>query len=257
MGHLKYAADHWSNDARPASALAKSAQLGTLPFNQMEWEMFSSLLPKSMEGLTVLDYGCGVGWVAIHCAQRGAKVVGIEPSEAAVRAAVQAADHEGVLHRCRFEVTDKVVGGPYDVILAKDVIEHLEDDESWVRDVGSALKPGGTFIFSTHNDRCLNYLLEGGYHRWWCGNTRWMGWDPTHVRFYNASTLTALLARQHLRVSKWASVWIIPYNIVHWLTLLRYDVTISSLAYFDRWFGKMPPFNRLGWGLMAVCRREQ
>jgi len=256
MHQHEYPTDHWSRDYDPQSALQKAAHLGSLPFNTAEWETFTSLLPPSLSGLAVLDYGCAVGGLSLYCARRGASVLGIDRAEAAIATARYQAFEEHFEDRCRFEIGEQVPSGSYDLVLAKDVIEHIHDDEGWVADIAAALKPGGRLVLCTHNDRCLNYLIEGMYHRWWHSNKLWMGWDPTHVRFYNAATLSRLLRRHGFTVRQWASMWIIPYNIVHWLTLLKYDVTLPSLQYFDRWFGKYPPFNRLGWGLMAVCERE-
>lgn len=255
MDQLEYPSNHWAKDFDPLSAVEKSAQLAMLPFNVVEWEMFTSLLPGSFSGRTVLDYGCGIGGLSLFCARRGATAIGVDRSEAAILTAKYQAAKAGLGDRCHFEVSPDMGSGSYDFILAKDVIEHVHDDDQWLAGVAAALKPNGVFIFSTHNDRCLNYLFEGTYHRWWRGDKTWMGWDPTHVRFYNAWTLCRLLKRHGFVVQQWASMWIIPYNILSWFTLLKVDVTLPWLGYFDRWFGKKPPFNRLGWGLMAVCRR--
>jgi len=255
MKPLEYPADHWAKDYDPRSALEKSAQLGSLPFNVIEWDMFTGLLPASLSGRTVLDYGCGVGDLSLFCARRGATVLGVDRSEAGIKTGEYQAAGEGLTDRCRFEVRPDIGEGRYDFVLAKDVIEHIQDDERWLAGVAAVLKPNGVFIFSTHNDRCLNYLIEGTYHRWWRREKSWMGWDPTHVRFYNAWSLSRLLKKHGFAVQRWASMWIIPYNILHWLTLFKLDVTLPCLGRFDRRFGKYPPFNKLGWGLMAVCTR--
>jgi 2-polyprenyl-6-hydroxyphenyl methylase / 3-demethylubiquinone-9 3-methyltransferase len=252
MKQLEYPAEHWAKDRDPLSALHKIVQLGALPFNIVQWEMFTGLLPSSLSGKAVLDYGCGVGDLSLYCARQGAMVQGIDRSEAAIGAAQYQAIKQNLADRCRFDVREDIGTSQYDLVLAKDVIEHIQDDEQWLANVAAALKPNGLFIFATHNDRCLNYLVESAYHRWWKGDQSWMGWDPTHVRFYNAWTLSRLLTKHGLKVHQWASMWIIPYNIIHWLTLFKWDRTLLSLGYFDRWFGKYPPFNRLGWGLMAV-----
>ena len=258
----QYPIYHWANDDNPVSALEKTAQLRTTPCNILEWEMFTSLVPASLSGQNLLDYGCGVGELSLLCARRGATVLGVDRSEAVI----QTARHQAKVNlmnlmdmdRCRFEVhTEMPVVGRYDLIVAKDVIEHIRDDDMWLASVAAILKPQGLLILSTQNNRCLNYLIEATYHRWWQGDKSWMGWDPTHVRFYNASSLSRLLTRHGFTVEKWASIWIIPYNIMSWLTLLKCDVTLPSLGHFDRWFGKMPPFNRLGWCLMAVCTRNK
>jgi len=258
MNQVDYQSDHWAQDGDPQSALAKAADLGLLPVNMVEWEMFTSLLPASLAGQTVLDYGCGLGGLSLLAAQRGARVRGMDRSATAIHTAQYQARVVGLSEQCEFSVQSAGDCGleQYDLIIAKDVIEHVEDDERWVNGITAALKPGGTLILSTQNSQSLNYLIEAPYHRWWRGNRGWMGWDPTHVRFYTPQSLRRLLSRHGLTVTKWASMWIIPYNLVSWLTLLKVDLTLPGLGQIDRWLGYTFPFNRLGWCLMSVCQKQ-
>lgn len=170
MDQLEYPESHWARDCNPTSALSRRAELSALPFNVMEWETFTSLLPPTIAGLSILDYGCGVGDLSLYCARRGGMVTGVDRSEAALAAARHQAEAEGLSNCCHFETAGELEGRQYDLVLAKDVIEHIEDDERWVASVARVLKPSGTFIFSTHNDRCLNYLIERTYHRTWRGD---------------------------------------------------------------------------------------
>jgi 2-polyprenyl-6-hydroxyphenyl methylase/3-demethylubiquinone-9 3-methyltransferase len=251
---LPYPTEHWANDPDPESALRKASELGD-SFNQTKWRLLCSLIPQDLTGLNVLDYGCGLGFTAVECAKRGASVTGIDVSQYALGTARFLASREGVLGRCRFLASENVVGSGYDLIVCKDVIEHLPDDDAWVSDVVGALNPGGKLICSTQNQFSITFLLEATYYRWWRGNTQWMGWDPTHLRFYTPGSLRRLLQQHDLKVIRWGSMYIIPYDIVIWLTLTKCQLQLNSLKYFDYLFGKMFPFNRLGFGLMVVAER--
>ena len=135
---LRYADDHWANDPNPESALRKAKVLGGLIVNQVEEEMFASLLPDRMEGLSILDFGCGCGGFAVACAKNGATVVGIDASECAIAAATRLASQEGVGERCRFIVGQEVQGNGFDLVIAKDVLEHIEDDVGWIGRCGQS-----------------------------------------------------------------------------------------------------------------------
>ncbi|HTD53281.1 MAG TPA: methyltransferase domain-containing protein [Thermoanaerobaculia bacterium] len=63
----------------------------------------------------------------------------------------------------------------FDAVVAVEVLEHVEDDESFVREVHRVLKPGGTFLMTTPN---------GDFVR----NT-----NPDHKRHYTGSHLRARL----------------------------------------------------------------
>jgi 2-polyprenyl-6-hydroxyphenyl methylase/3-demethylubiquinone-9 3-methyltransferase len=251
-----YPSAHWTNDPNPRSAQTKTHELGKSLFNRVEWDFFLSLIPRNLTGQRILDYGCGIGAITYVCAERGGTVLAIDQSECAIRGARLTNSSPVVRERCRFVVGRQMFGTNYDLVIAKDVIEHLPDDDAWVQSAARVLRPGGRLICSTQNQWSLNFVLEGAYHRLWRGERDWMGWDPTHVRFYTPARLRQLFRRYGLDVERWASVWIVPYNIVHWLSLLRLDVSLSSLSCVDYLLGKTFPFNRLGYSLMTVVRKS-
>jgi 2-polyprenyl-6-hydroxyphenyl methylase/3-demethylubiquinone-9 3-methyltransferase len=251
-----YPAEHWSNDPDPASALQKASALDNA-FNEAKWRQLFSLIPRDLTGFRVLDYGCGMGFIARTCAKQGALVTGVDQSECALNTARFVAARDAVLERCEFVLSDQVVvrGGGYDLIICKDVIEHMADDDAWMSAASEALVPGGRLICTTQNQLSLVFLIEGSYQRLWRGNTEWMGWDPTHLRFYTAGSLRRLVRRHGLKVKAWHSMYIIPYDIITWLTLFRLNVQINSLRYFDYLFGQVFPFNRLGFGLAVLAEK--
>ena len=215
---MTYTPDHWASEHASQSALATAGELGRRPYNAVKWHFFERLIPSDLSGQRVLDFGCGLGGMSVLCASRGAVVTGIDQSATAIQTARYKAHKDGVGARCRFMVAEHIVGGPYDVIISKDILEHIPDDDAWAESVAAALKPDGQLIGSTQNCWSLNFLLEVGYNRLWRGDTKWMGWDRTHLRFYSPRTLKRLMQRHGLIVQHWASHWIIPSNIIMWVT---------------------------------------
>lgn len=92
-------------------------------------------------GERVLDLGCGYGAVAYALASRaGALVTGIDLSEANIALARQRFRHAGL----RFIVGDATRDLPeegFDVIVASNIIEHLEDRVGFVRKVQACARP--------------------------------------------------------------------------------------------------------------------
>ena len=70
--------------------------------------------------------------------------------------------------------------GSLDLVVAFDVLEHLDDDDAAVREVRRALRPGGHFVVAVPCDPAL-----------WSAHDEAVG----HVRRYTRPTLTALLVR--------------------------------------------------------------
>jgi SAM-dependent methyltransferase len=77
---------------------------------------------------------------------------------------------------CRLPVAD----GSLDLVVAFDVLEHLDDDDAAVRDVRRVLRPGGHYVVAVPCDPAL-----------WSAHDEAVG----HVRRYTRPTLTALLVR--------------------------------------------------------------
>ena len=113
------------------------------------------------KGNLVLDLGCGGGFMSEALARKGARVIGIDPSQAAIRAAQDHAQREGL------EI-DYLVGRGENIPLAErsvdcvvcvDVLEHVADLDRVLDEIRRVLKAGGVFLFDTINRTRLASLV--------------------------------------------------------------------------------------------------
>ncbi|OJV30381.1 MAG: hypothetical protein BGO26_07545 [Actinobacteria bacterium 69-20] len=105
------------------------------------------LLPHLRPGMSLLDVGCGPGTITIDLARRVApsRVVGIDPSAEVLEQARAAADE------ARADVEFLATGidgwahpsGPFDVVHAHQVLQHLPDPVVALRQMRSLCVPGG------------------------------------------------------------------------------------------------------------------
>jgi ubiquinone biosynthesis O-methyltransferase len=113
-------------------------------------------------GEAVLDLGCGGGFMAEALSKRGAKVTGIDPSEAAIAAARRHADAHDLeidYHVARGESLP-FTNDAFDIVVCVDVLEHVEDLERVLFEVRRVLRPNGVFLFDTINrTRMASFLL--------------------------------------------------------------------------------------------------
>jgi glycosyltransferase involved in cell wall biosynthesis/SAM-dependent methyltransferase len=111
-------------------------------------------------GATILDVGCGSGWLSEYFARLGYNVTGIDISEDLVRMARERVervpydvDHETPL-RCRFLTQDIEVAplnAKFEAIICYDSLHHFEDERAALRHLVSMLNIGGLlFILEGH-----------------------------------------------------------------------------------------------------------
>jgi len=258
VSRLRYPADHWAR--RPATEEHLDDYLrGADAYNLAKVQMFERFLGPDLSGKAVLDYGGGGGFMSVRCAERGARVTLVDAEANALETAkLLAAKHE-VADRirtvCNEEFPPQLIGERFEVIILKDVIEHIADDEALLRRFAGCQPQGGRLLVSTHNRWSLNFLMEGAYQRWWRGEKNWLGWDPTHLRFYTPRSLRRLFRRAGYRVRRWWGLYIIPYKLAPRCVREARGLRLDGLHQLDLWLGDLFPFNRLGWNMVVEAAR--
>ncbi len=116
---------------------------------------------EAPSGLAVLDIGCGGGLVCEPMARLGAQVTGIDADENAIVTAKAHSDEMGLkisYQSCAAETLAEK-GETFDVVLALEIIEHVNDPAGFLGTCAKLLKPGGTLIVSTLNRTPKSYAL--------------------------------------------------------------------------------------------------
>jgi SAM-dependent methyltransferase len=97
--------------------------------------------------MSILDVGCGPGYVAVAAAERGAKATGLDFSGEMVAIAQTISPHlefhEGDAQNLPFPEQS------FDRVLANFALLHLTDPGRACAEAGRVLKPGGKFAFTT------------------------------------------------------------------------------------------------------------
>ena len=134
----------------------------------------------ALQGLRILDVGCGAGLMCEPLAQRGAQMVGVDAAANNIAAARLHAKASGLQIDYRVGEPQAALrdGESFDVLLLLEVVEHVDDVLAFVRDAVAHLAPGGLLLASTINRTLRSYLaaivgaevvfrvLPRGTHRW-------------------------------------------------------------------------------------------
>ena len=116
---------------------------------------------SSLNGLTVLDIGCGGGLVAEPLARLGAEVTGIDPAAENIEAAKAHAEGArlDITYRAATAEVLGAKGASFDAVLLLEVVEHVPDVPQFLKRVSPLVKPGGVMILSTINRTFKSYAL--------------------------------------------------------------------------------------------------
>jgi 2-polyprenyl-6-hydroxyphenyl methylase/3-demethylubiquinone-9 3-methyltransferase len=107
-----------------------------------------------LEGVDVLDVGCGGGILCEALARRGARVTGIDVAERALAVARLHCEESGLEIDYRGSTVEKVAAespGAFDVVCCLEMLEHVPDPSAVVQACADACRPGGSLFFSTIN----------------------------------------------------------------------------------------------------------
>ncbi|MCB2156368.1 class I SAM-dependent methyltransferase [bacterium] len=101
----------------------------------------------------ILDIGCSFGWFLDEARRRGWETFGIEPSDIAVRQAIEAG-HD-VLHGTFPE--QQHADQKFDAVIMMDVLEHLPHGVEVLAQIRRILRPGGLLILKVPNREGIIY----------------------------------------------------------------------------------------------------
>jgi 2-polyprenyl-6-hydroxyphenyl methylase/3-demethylubiquinone-9 3-methyltransferase len=138
------------------------------------------LAPRPLEGLRLLDIGCGGGLLSEPMARLGAKVTGIDPTAKNIGIARLHAEQSGLAIDYRIETAEDLAaaGESFDVVLNMEVVEHVADLGAFVADCCRLLTEQGVMFVATLNRTPKSFLfaivgaeyvlrwLPRGTHEW-------------------------------------------------------------------------------------------
>lgn len=113
-----------------------------------------------LTGKRVLDVGCGAGLASEAFARMGATVVGMDAAPEALAAARAHAEAGGLAIDYRDGGPEDLAEGEmFDVVVALEVIEHVEARAAFIAALARAVAPGGVLLLSTLNRTPRAFLM--------------------------------------------------------------------------------------------------
>jgi 2-polyprenyl-3-methyl-5-hydroxy-6-metoxy-1,4-benzoquinol methylase len=100
----------------------------------------------------ILEVGCGTGYVSLYLKKRRYH---IECADLFFNALQFCKERDAGDHYYQYNLSDRLFIEEFDGICAFDVLEHIDDDETILKNMHAALKPGGTLFITVPADMRL------------------------------------------------------------------------------------------------------
>lgn len=119
---------------------------------------------QPLSGYHVLDVGCGGGILAEPIARLGANVLGIDPLQDSIDEAKHHALKDPDLATLSYECSTieelaEKQSNCFDIVLASEVLEHVDSPDVFVHNCCELIKPGGHLFVTTINRTLLSTIF--------------------------------------------------------------------------------------------------
>lgn len=190
------------------------------------------LAERPLQGLRLLDIGCGGGLLAEPLARLGAEVVGIDASPANVEVAALHAAESGLAIDYRQTSAEDLAEDPttagarFDVVINMEVVEHVADAAAFLHASAALVRPGGAMVLATLNRTPKAFALAI------VGAEYVLGWlaRGTHDwrRFLRPSEVAAMLRDGGLEIAELTGV---AYNPLTATWRLARDLDVNYMVF--------------------------
>jgi 2-polyprenyl-6-hydroxyphenyl methylase / 3-demethylubiquinone-9 3-methyltransferase len=188
-----------------------------------------------LQGLSLVDIGCGGGLICEPMARLGAQVTGIDAADRNIAIArLHAAGQDlAIDYRAATAEALSETGAQFDIVLALEIVEHVADVDLFLHSVGRLAKPGGLVFLSTLNRTAKAWALAIA------GAEYVLGWLPrgTHDwrKFLKPSEVVRGLRRAGVEPQEIAGVVYSPLSRT-W-SLNKRDLDVNYMLYGSKGVG--------------------
>jgi 2-polyprenyl-3-methyl-5-hydroxy-6-metoxy-1,4-benzoquinol methylase len=218
------------------------------PLKTSKYSSHDYLMQLVGQGHTVVDLGCGEGFVSQRLASAGNEVIGVDLLERPKYLESMKAYHRCDLSHGLDPEAEPLASARADRVLLLDVIEHLADPEPVLRACRKLLAPQGIAIITVPNVANISVRLSLALGRFEYADRGIL--DRTHLRFYTRRSARRLLEANGFEVIRERAT-VIPVELA-----LAMSPSNPGVALLNRFLGIATRFfpRLLGYQFLFVAR---
>ena len=156
-------AQHWWDANGPFAPLHRMnpTRLAYIRTQVLAHRGLDAATADPLQGLHVLDVGCGGGLLCEPLARLGGAITGIDAAERSIEVARHHAVQGGLTIDYQATTAEALAASAqrYDLVLALEIVEHVADLELFYDALTTLVAPGGLLVLSTLNRTAKSFLM--------------------------------------------------------------------------------------------------
>lgn len=230
--HQKYNSDfNYSDHYQKDADLFDYSELNLPGITRNEIKRLHESIIKevSKDFSTVLDVGCGNGWVSKKLIPLGKKVISMDISSTNPVKALREVSHQNHAGLIADVYNIPLKENSIDCIIASEILEHVPDPELFINNLIKLLKNSGKLIITTPYNENIDYYL--------CVHCNKPTPKFAHLHSFNEENINSYIPQTGV-------TWSFKKFINNWLSRIRSHVLLKFCPYFiwtffDNLFNKL------------------
>ena len=127
---------------------------------KLNYSISNNIKQRPLEGLSILDIGCGGGLLCEPLSRLGANVTGIDASKQNIEAAsIHAKNNNLNINYIHTTVEELDIEGSFDTILNMEVVEHVNNQKVFIKRSCELLNKNGLIFIATLNKTLFSLIF--------------------------------------------------------------------------------------------------